>query len=307
MALRAGAGYAFKGARSVRQQFSMVTRSGEALAPKICVDYCPSARIPSFSPLRFGGRRFSTKDSDSLLRDSIKQGVSKGLKEALGNMKTDGDSILRLSVVKSGVNAGVKESLKDYKVFIDFAEHDVDPVVKAAIEDAVVQGLNKFVNQVHKAPLNGEVMGPSLLKLALREGIKEGLHDIYNKFTLFVGRGMDLLIRELFLIKDQTKAKGNEDFIQVWFCGLVHKFLNKKVIWCVDKAWIIIPYVAGAYLFVLVVQTLIESKIPPWEYPQVLNCYRVHGLTSALGFYQKQKAKKKKAEEEAAGAWAAQK
>lgn len=288
MALRAGTGYALKAVRSVRGQ-PLVTRTGEALPPMNC---------PSASRI---GRLFSTtRDFDSLLRESIKQGVSKGLKEALGSMKTNGDSILKMSVVKSGVNSGVKESLKDYKVFIDYTELDVDPAVKAAIEDAVLQGLNKFVNQMHQAPLKGgEVKGPYLLKLVLREGIKEGLQGVYKKFSLSIGRSMELVINELSLIKDQTKVKENQDFVQVWFCGLVHKFLHKKVIWCVDKAFVIIPYVAGAYLFVVFVQTLIESKIPPWEYHKVLHCFRVQGLNSAIELYEKHK---KKAEEEAAAA-----
>lgn len=159
MALRAGTGYTLKAVRSVRL-LPLVTRTGEALPSRTCAGHSPSA-----SWIR---RLFSTKDADSLVRDNIKAGVSKGLKEALGHMKNDCDSILKLSVIKSGVNAGVKESLKDYSVFIDYAEHDVDPVVKAVIEEAVTQGLNKFVNQLYRAPLKGEMMGPSLLKLALQ-------------------------------------------------------------------------------------------------------------------------------------------
>ncbi|XP_048547274.1 uncharacterized protein LOC125526667 isoform X2 [Triticum urartu] len=138
MALRASTGYAFKAVRSVRLQ-PLLTRAGEALPPKSCAEYGPAAsRI---------GRLFSTgRDPDSLVRDNIKAAVSKGLKEALGHLKNDDNIILKLSIIKSGVNAAVKDSLKDHSVFIDYAEHHVDPVVKLAIEEAVLQGLNKFAD-----------------------------------------------------------------------------------------------------------------------------------------------------------------
>lgn len=51
----------------------------------------------------------------------------------------------------------------------------------------------------------------------LREGIKEGLQGVYKKFSLSIGRSMELVINELSLIKDQTKVKENQDFVQVWF------------------------------------------------------------------------------------------
>ena len=42
---------------------------------------------------------------------------------------------------------------------------------------------------------------------------------IYQKFSVYVGRGVDLLVRDLALIKEQTKGT---DFVQVWFSVLVH-------------------------------------------------------------------------------------
>ncbi|XBJ13178.1 hypothetical protein VPH35_017577 [Triticum aestivum] len=309
MALRAVLGAAFRGVRSARQHSLGVTRYP---VDPISVCYFTSARSaqvhPSLlhfrtvevsgpkisasrSPWLVGSRFFSTKESDTLLRESIKNGVHRGLKEALA--KNDGKSVLKLSVIKSGVNAGVKESLKEYHVFIDFAESDLRPEVKSAIEESVLQGLDNFVLQLHKVPpQGGQLKGPYLLKLALKEAIDEGMDVIYQKFSVYVGRGVDLLVRDLALIKEQTKGT---DFVQAWCSRLAHQWLNKGFINFVDKSWTILPYVAGVYLFVLFVKTLVESGIPPWEYPDFLNFYRVYGLTSAIAFYQDEKKKKEEA------------
>ncbi|KAF7083292.1 hypothetical protein CFC21_087102, partial [Triticum aestivum] len=110
---------------------------------------CPSAfRIARFLPLDVGSRYFCTKESDSLLRDNVKQAVLHGLRDALGKSKNDDIAGLKLLVIREGVAAALKESFSQYNICFDC--DDTDPHIRLMIQEAVEEGLKAYGYQIPK-------------------------------------------------------------------------------------------------------------------------------------------------------------
>lgn len=153
MAARTALGSALKGIRAVRQ----VSRMVDVLpgSSSVC---CPSAsRIACFLPLD-GARYFHTKkESDDLLRDSVKQAVVHGLRDALSKSKNDDNSVMKLSVIREGVTAGLKETLCHYNIFLDCDE--ADPRLRLMIQEAVEEALKSYGYQIPKKDISSGESG----------------------------------------------------------------------------------------------------------------------------------------------------
>ncbi|KAF7083293.1 hypothetical protein CFC21_087102, partial [Triticum aestivum] len=90
----------------------------------------------------------SDKESDSLLRDNVKQAVLHGLRDALGKSKNDDIAGLKLLVIREGVAAALKESFSQYNICFDC--DDTDPHIRLMIQEAVEEGLKAYGYQIPK-------------------------------------------------------------------------------------------------------------------------------------------------------------